>query len=995
MNKRFIKGCVAVVAGLVACVSSSAANSDLLTKRWQQPTGSAGNNHSSSAFISADGRYVAFVSGADNLVTNSLGQPLPTKSNVFLRDRLTQKTTLVSVDTSGVGGGNGDSFPAGLSSDGRYVLLESSASNLVAGDTNNASDVFVRDVVSGTTALVSVATDGGFGDRDSRGAMMTADGRFVTFVSAASNLVTNDSNGINDVFVRDMLLGTTVLASPGATTGFRGSVSPTLTPDGRFVALMSFAVGPTNYNASGRVYLRDVVNAQTLPVGTNVYTAASNYFGGGAMVGYGQVISDDGRYVAFELSLSSGKPKAVVARWDATTDNTDIIATNAVATLDYETSRSLDMTPDGRFVVYSVDANNGGGTRAGIYRWDAQSNTTNLVTADLNGAPSLGLTAWPTIDATGRYVTFYSTATNLAVNAPVGGFGLYLRDMVAGATTLVSPANAIVSPVSAPVMSSNAQVIAYDSTGLVSGGDPNQADVFVRDLSTNATELISVRDAIFNSITPSGPSAITSSCLSSNGRYFAFSSRADDLVTNDSNRFRDVFVQDRVGGGTLLVSVNTNGVAGNGPSTDASISANGRFVAFVSAASDLIAKDTNGVADIFVRDLASGTTALVSQTSDGAIANRASSQPMISQDGRYVLFHSQAVNLQPGSSGLDNLYLRDTQLGTTTPLTSNNTSTVFGTISPGGRFLAYMTVSNSFSALAVVDLVGSQPQLVGLTPFASSPTVAGIAVSADGSRAAVATNSAIFVVNVQTGTTTTITNTSTHGVMRFSADGRWLVYARTNVYAVDLQNGTQTVLTAGYDGSAANNTSDFPDISADGRFVTFVSSASNLVPNDSNNLPDVFLYDLTFPATNGNPVCVSASCVSGASADGRSMTPYFSPDGKTLAFESWAGDIVTQDLNQSGDLFAFNVATVAPVYPGDPVLMFETAVDFAGMTTANGGVTFSWMVDPTRVYKVQFKDDLNEPVWQDFGGATAVIGSTEYAQDVAGTSQRFYRVVVQ
>src|SRR5262249_10132676 len=154
------------------------------------------------------GRYVLFASTANNLVLSSSNNPLPmiplAKLNVFLRDRANGTTTLVSVNLAGTGGGNGDSVPTALSTDGRYPLFESSASDLIAGDTNGVADVFVRDLVSNSTVLVSVSTNGGAANGVCRGSTMTADGRYVAFVSAANNLVADDTNGIPDVFVRDL-----------------------------------------------------------------------------------------------------------------------------------------------------------------------------------------------------------------------------------------------------------------------------------------------------------------------------------------------------------------------------------------------------------------------------------------------------------------------------------------------------------------------------------------------------------------------------------------------------------------------------------------------------------------------------------------------------------------------------------------------------------------------------------------------------------------------
>jgi len=192
-----------------------------------------------------DGRYVLFASAADNLVSTngtpifrSLNGPL----NVYLRDRTNKTTILVSVNISGIGGGNRDSIPVEISADNRYALFESLANNLVNRDTNNVSDIFVRDLAQSVTMLVSANTNGGVGNRASRTPTMTPDGRYVAFVSTATDLVARDTNGIADIFVRDLQTGITTWASPGARPiGFGSSESPLITPDGRYVAYFSTA----------------------------------------------------------------------------------------------------------------------------------------------------------------------------------------------------------------------------------------------------------------------------------------------------------------------------------------------------------------------------------------------------------------------------------------------------------------------------------------------------------------------------------------------------------------------------------------------------------------------------------------------------------------------------------------------------------------------------------------------------------------------------------
>src|SRR5947209_1614213 len=208
--------------------------------------GTEGNDVSLGSALSADGRFVAFDSAATDLVAGDTNGV----SDVFVHDRQTGTTERVSVASDGAQG-NGSSglvtfaFPPALSADGRFVAFVSFATNLVASDTNGATDVFVHDRQTGTTERVSVASDGTEGNAASAGATLSADGRFVAFHSAATNLVAGDTNGTNDVFVHDRQTGTTERVS---VNGF--SAGPALSADGRFVAFHSTATnlvaGDTN-----------------------------------------------------------------------------------------------------------------------------------------------------------------------------------------------------------------------------------------------------------------------------------------------------------------------------------------------------------------------------------------------------------------------------------------------------------------------------------------------------------------------------------------------------------------------------------------------------------------------------------------------------------------------------------------------------------------------------------------------------------------------------
>jgi Tol biopolymer transport system component len=188
--------------------------------------------------ISADGRYVAFTSRASNLVP---GDTYGTW-DVFVHDRLTGQTTRVSVASDGTEGIGVSDHPS-ISADGRYVAFMSYASNLVPGDTNGWADIFVHDRLTGQTTRVSVASDGTEGNGDSWTPSISADGRYIAFTSRASNLVPGDTNGREDVFVHDRLTGQTTrvsVASDG-TEGNNHSVGGSISADGRYVAFDSWA----------------------------------------------------------------------------------------------------------------------------------------------------------------------------------------------------------------------------------------------------------------------------------------------------------------------------------------------------------------------------------------------------------------------------------------------------------------------------------------------------------------------------------------------------------------------------------------------------------------------------------------------------------------------------------------------------------------------------------------------------------------------------------
>ncbi len=456
VKTNFLSGQRSALLLLAAATALSASAASLqlvstLDPAQEPPSGGGGD--SATAVISPDGRFVLFASTANNLAlvgTNPLPVLVPPPLNVFLRDRASGTTTLVSVNAAGTGGGNGDSLPAGLSTNGQFALFESSASDLVAGDTNDATDIFVRNLLNGTTLLVSTGTNGVSANGVSRSSVMTPDGRYVALVSAASNLAPGDTNGIADVFVRDLQTGVTRLVSVGASLDesfgpATSSEAPDITPDGRYVVFSSTASKLTPAAVSNGVYVCDLVGGATVLASLAPATVQAT-FGKRNPVFFNHAISADGRFVAYAASAtptgnspSNPATSGVILRYNVQTGATDVVNTNAfVPTSTYQESRNIDLTPDGRFLAFVAVTNDASGSDTCILAWDGQTGTATLASGDLGNAVPAGSTCnSPALDSSGRFVVFLSNGANLVTNLVAGGFHAYVRDVQAGVTTLV------------------------------------------------------------------------------------------------------------------------------------------------------------------------------------------------------------------------------------------------------------------------------------------------------------------------------------------------------------------------------------------------------------------------------------------------------------------------------------------------------------------------------------------------------------------------------
>jgi len=321
------------------------------------------------------------------------------------------------------------------------------------------------------------------------------------------------------------------------------------------------------------------------------------------------------------------------------------------------------ISANGRFVAFYSYASNlvpgdGNGT-SDIFVHDRKKGLTTRVSVDSAGVEGNGQSSGPSISANGRFVAFYSEASNLVPEGGNGTYDVFVHDRKKGLTTRVSvdSAGAEGSGSSSwPSISANGRYVAFNSyaSNLVPEDGNGTYDVFVHDRKKGRTTRVSVDSA---GVEGNGLSYLPS--ISANGRYVAFISEASNLVPEDGNGMTDVFVHDRKKGRTTRVSVDSAGAEGNGFSQNPSISSNGRFVAFNSNASNLVPEDGNGMTDVFVHDRKKGRTMRVSVDSAGAEGNGFSQNPSISSNGRFVAFDSKASNLVPGDGNGRDVFVHD------------------------------------------------------------------------------------------------------------------------------------------------------------------------------------------------------------------------------------------------------------------------------------------------------------------------------------------------
>ncbi len=381
-------------------------------------------------------------------------------------------------------------------------------------------------------------------------------------------------------------------------------------------------------------------------------------------------ISDNGRFVAFgsdasNLNASDANGESDVFLRDRRRKTTTIMSHTSTGASGNGSSQDANISGNGRFTVYESAATNligtdANGTTQDIFVTDRNTGAVSLVSQATGGTQSNGPSFDPSISRTGRYVAFISFGTNLVSGDTNGTVDVFVRDLKIGTTTLVSSDSAGVLGNSfslGPYISSNGKFVAFWSaaTNLVTGDTNVAPDTFVKRLSTGATTRVSV--------TSNGAQADSGSAdpsITRDGRFVVFESDATNLVAGDTNGTDDVFLHDAHTGKTTRISVSSSEAqATGGESEDPVIAANGRFVVYTSAASNLVNNDTSGAEDIFIRDRKLGRTSRISKSTNGTQANGDSFDPVVTANGRFVAFASEAMNLVPNdTNGADDVFVR-------------------------------------------------------------------------------------------------------------------------------------------------------------------------------------------------------------------------------------------------------------------------------------------------------------------------------------------------
>jgi Tol biopolymer transport system component len=797
---------------------------------------------------------------------------LPARShfNLYALNVMNGAIELVSAGADGSLGNHG-SYAGEMTADGRYVVFQSSASNFGPTDTNGLSDIYLRDLQADTNALISQSVSGvGAGTDISEFPEISDDGKWVAFMSYATNLVQNDTNFLRDVFAWNSDDNTVRLVSKGVNGGAVNAETTdfSLSSNGRFVLFTASGTNLVVPNRTGGsdVYLHDLQNGTTRWVNAPV-TNLSGFTSNSAS---SAVLSADARFV-FLLASPAAPNRPAFVRIDLNDDTVLPVMTNLTAA---PTAFSASVSDDGQFAAF------GNGTN--IWYWRASTGIATRADVTTAGIGGDGVSEAPVISRDGSKIAFMSTSSELVVGVGNGEPQVYVRDMTTGETKLVthSPTGAATfdSAIASYEFSPDGSTLIFDSGSdeLVAFDNNEEYDIFSWNFATGAISLVSNSRAASPSLTADGASSVSRNSISADGRFVAFRSLAP-LTEKDTNTLYDAYVYDWQLNTNILVSAGLDGFSTtNSFGAFPMISADGRFVAFESNARGLAGPEDNRVGtSVYIRDLQTGVLVNASGTNTGSHTLQ-----LITDNGRYVYFTSPTQLYRYDIVEKTHLLEATATSGHNLVRASSDGSRVvyreglnmYVRDYPDPRFLVQPNTSATSASLPMLTTNGAT--LVYLKP------------------------SLIIVTNIATGETNSFPLGAPAIAAAMSADGNVIAYQRwTNatheIWVLDRLSGESRLISVGTGTSTnGNGDSTAPTASADGRYIAFESWASNLVPGDDNALKDIFVYDR---------VTAQLSLVGGGNLI--SVNPFFGPGKSALVFTSFASDLVSGDLNDDADVF--------------------------------------------------------------------------------------------
>lgn len=876
--------------------------------------------------MSSDGRYMTFVAenyyydkeGDGEIVSHDMNSfYYPSNggndfselnsseySDVFVYDRLEGKYELVSRVSNGRNNQTSVIQEQTISDNGRFIAMDNSgfvsfsdqSSNVILEDdnvlpqvdhsgpfpTNTANldrGIVIFDREENKSRRLTTAS-GDLPNNDSvvnfgngNSFAFSGDGRYLVYISYATNVTADVPSAAINMYLYDTQNDTYEFLNKtaGGTARSSNTNYPSISEDGRFIAFQSFTApedaDPTLTSGQAFYYLLDRNDGSMTPVDVNDLGQGSDASGP-----YNPAVSNDGRYVAF---ISD--------------------ATNLVSTA----------TTPGRYNVYLRDMSIHGG---------ALGTSTTLITTDGLGGDADDDAYKVQISGDGTKVLFTSYATNLVAGDTNGVEDVFMYDIASGITTRISvdtAGNEVNDTFTSPDIriSDDGSQIAVLTDMTLSPEDTSKAlfsdsyDIYLFDgVNTGPQELVT---KVYNE---QARSQTQRPSLSADGTLLVFESATNAFSADNLELRSNIYLHNKSTGTTTLVSKGIGATVANAPSRHARISADGTKIVFASFADNLVVGDTNGLADIFLYDIATDSIQRVNMV--GATqANGPSSYPSLSADGNHITYTSYASNLVAGdTNGEEDLFWYDVV----------NDVTERVNVDSVGTEATY--AGNWWSARSRWAVMSDDGQKVFFQSAASN------LVAGDSNGV-----TDIFMRDMQAGTTTRISEEPGGGELTLhsqhpsvSGDGNMVVYQE------ELRNGNRLLmknLTTGVTSLLVPNTGHTahtayfqnPSISSNGEYVTFESFADNLVAGDTNNGWDTFLYHI--PTDTISRISQQSN---GTESERSTWNPEYNPaalsaNGRTVAFTSDARDIVPGDAESFFDIFiatleqatvSFSAATV-------------------------------------------------------------------------------------